>query len=176
MKNKKGFTLIELLAVIVILAIIALIAVPIVLNMINSARRSAARTSSLNLIDAIEYYAGLSEIDNTGMDLSGYPEKLPRATKTVGTTTSNVNVTCTYDGSAWATTVESGANLVTAAEDCTKFFSPVDGVFARSKGKTPDEATIILDFKGKVQNGSSLKYGGYTCSYNGTDISNCTKN
>ena len=38
---KKGFTLIELLAVIIILAIIALIATPIVLNVINDARKSA---------------------------------------------------------------------------------------------------------------------------------------
>ena len=38
---KKGFTLIELLAVIVILAIIALIATPIVLDIIDSARKSS---------------------------------------------------------------------------------------------------------------------------------------
>ena len=42
MKKKNGFTLIELLAVIVILAIIALIATPIVLNLINRARKGAA--------------------------------------------------------------------------------------------------------------------------------------
>ena len=41
-KSTKGFTLIELLAVIVILAIIALIATPIVLNLINTARKGAA--------------------------------------------------------------------------------------------------------------------------------------
>ena len=39
--NKKGFTLIELLAVIVILAIIALIATPIILGMIDSAKKQA---------------------------------------------------------------------------------------------------------------------------------------
>ena len=39
--KKKGFTLIELLAVIVILAIIALIAVPIVLQIINSSKKSS---------------------------------------------------------------------------------------------------------------------------------------
>ena len=36
---KKGFTLIELLAVIVILAVIALIATPIVINIINNAKK-----------------------------------------------------------------------------------------------------------------------------------------
>jgi len=44
--NKKGFTLIELLAVIVILAIIALITAPIILNVIEDARRDAASRSN----------------------------------------------------------------------------------------------------------------------------------
>jgi len=39
--KKKGFTLIELLAVIVILAIIALIATPIILGVIDKAKRGA---------------------------------------------------------------------------------------------------------------------------------------
>ena len=47
---KKGFTLIELLAVIVILAIIALIATPIILGIINDARKEANERS-------IELYA-----------------------------------------------------------------------------------------------------------------------
>ena len=63
MKNKKGFTLIELLAVIVILAIIALIAVPIVLNMINNAKKKAAESSAYGFVDAIEYANGLSEVN-----------------------------------------------------------------------------------------------------------------
>ena len=66
MKNKKGFTLIELLAVIVILAIIALIAVPIVLNMINSARKKAAESSALGFIDAIEYNNGFAQSEQAG--------------------------------------------------------------------------------------------------------------
>ena len=63
MKNKKGFTLIELLAVIVILAIIALIATPIILNMINEARKSSAKSSALGYIDAIEYNNGFAQIE-----------------------------------------------------------------------------------------------------------------
>ena len=60
--KRKGFTLIELLAVIVILAVIALIAIPVVLNMIESARKSAARSSALGYIDAIEYNNGFATL------------------------------------------------------------------------------------------------------------------
>ncbi|MBP3461255.1 MAG: prepilin-type N-terminal cleavage/methylation domain-containing protein, partial [Bacilli bacterium] len=64
MKNK-GFTLIELLAVIVILAIIALIATPIILNMINDARKSASVDSAYGYIEAIEYSNSMSMLDST---------------------------------------------------------------------------------------------------------------
>lgn len=53
-KNTKGFTLIELLAVIVVLAIIALIATPIVLNLINDARRGAAEQTANAYVKAFE--------------------------------------------------------------------------------------------------------------------------
>lgn len=66
MKRKNGFTLIELLAVIVILAIIALIATPIVLNMINSARKKAAESSAYGFIEAIEYNNGFAQTEQAG--------------------------------------------------------------------------------------------------------------
>ena len=52
---KKGFTLIELLAVIVILAVIALIAVPIVINIIEDARKNAAARSADGYVRAVNY-------------------------------------------------------------------------------------------------------------------------
>ncbi len=64
MKKKKGFTLIELLAVIVILAIIALIAVPIILNIIERARKGAAQDSANGLRKAAQLYYSSSLIDN----------------------------------------------------------------------------------------------------------------
>ena len=54
MKNTKGFTLIELLAVIVILAIIALIATPMILGVIDSAKKGAAESSAYGYIEAVE--------------------------------------------------------------------------------------------------------------------------
>lgn len=64
MKNQKGFTLIELLAVIVILAIIALIATPMILGVIDKARKGAAESSALGYIDAVEKEAVIGMLDN----------------------------------------------------------------------------------------------------------------
>lgn len=52
--RRKGFTLIELLAVIVILAILALITVPIVLKLVNNARRDSAVRSAENYLDGVK--------------------------------------------------------------------------------------------------------------------------
>ena len=57
---KKGFTLIELLAVIIILAIIALIANPIILNMIDDARKSAGLSESEMIMRGINNYCATS--------------------------------------------------------------------------------------------------------------------
>ena len=71
--NKKGLTLIELLAVIVILAIIALIATPIVTNIINDARKEAAKDSTYEYVKAIENKVVLSALeDRTYEDKDGY--------------------------------------------------------------------------------------------------------
>ena len=50
---EKGFTLIELLAVIVILAVIALIATPIILNIIEDTKKSAAKESTEFYVDGL---------------------------------------------------------------------------------------------------------------------------
>ena len=55
MKNK-GFTLVELLAVIVILAVISLITVPMILGVIEEAKKSAAVESVNGLLDAADKY------------------------------------------------------------------------------------------------------------------------
>ena len=69
-KNTKGFTLIELLAVIVILAIIALIATPIVLNLINTARKGAAARSAEGIRASLktQYFANQVENPNAPIE------------------------------------------------------------------------------------------------------------
>ena len=67
--NQKGFTLIELLAVIVILAIIALIATPIVLNIIEKARKSAAADSVYGVMEAVRLAYTESLLNTTSISL-----------------------------------------------------------------------------------------------------------
>ena len=52
-KNKNAFTLIELLAIVVILAIIAVITVPIILNVIDNAKKGSIKDSVYGYKDSI---------------------------------------------------------------------------------------------------------------------------
>ena len=61
---KNGFTLIELLAVIVILAVIAIIAVPIIINIIDDARKNAALQSANGYVRAVNYKIAQEVLNN----------------------------------------------------------------------------------------------------------------
>lgn len=152
-QNKKGFTLIELLAVIVILAIIALIATPIVLNMINSAKKSAAKSSALGFVDSIEYYAGFHQASTSDLTLAGYETPLPTIPTNATTVTCTLTEATDSAPAAWDAT-------------CSAFMAAVE---AKSKGKGPKAASIILDSAGKVQNNSTLTYDGGVCTYENND-------
>ena len=71
MKKQKGFTLIELLAIIVILAIIAVITVPIILNVIDNAKRGTAKDSAYGYKDAISKYYVSGMLEDESIKLSG---------------------------------------------------------------------------------------------------------
>ena len=65
-KTNKGFTLIELLAVIVILAVIALIATPLIMGVINNARKNSAKNNVYGYVKAVE----LALASNTSEEVS----------------------------------------------------------------------------------------------------------
>ena len=69
--KRKGFTLIELLAVIVVLAIIALIATPQILNVVEKARKGAAKSSALGYIDAVEKQIMVNQLNENPEILDG---------------------------------------------------------------------------------------------------------
>jgi len=76
--KRKGFTLIELLAVIVILAIIALIAIPVILGVIDKAKKGAFKDSVLNAFNSVEYKLAemkLTEIPEEGLSVLDLPLK-----------------------------------------------------------------------------------------------------
>ena len=91
MKEKnKGFTLVELLAVIVILALIALIATPIILNVINDAKKQAAKDSAYGYMDAVEKYIVSSELEDKSIKDGRYSvEELNKKISVKGSTPDN---------------------------------------------------------------------------------------
>ena len=62
MNLKRGFTLIELLAVIIILAIIALIATPIILDVVEDARKSAGLSEANMIYSGINNYCATEDV------------------------------------------------------------------------------------------------------------------
>ena len=93
MDKKKGFTLVELLAVIVILALIALIATPIILNVINDAKKQAAKDSAYGYMDAVEKYIVSSELEDKSIQDGRYSvEELNKKISVKGSTPDNGNI------------------------------------------------------------------------------------
>ena len=62
MNLKRGFTLIELLTVIIILAIVALIATPIILDVVEDARKSTGLSESNMILSGINNYCATEEV------------------------------------------------------------------------------------------------------------------
>ena len=92
MKNK-GFTLIELLAVIVILAIIALIATPMILGVIDTAKRGSAENATLGYVEAVEKTVMLSQLTDS-------PITVPTEEQTVTDGKIGENITVDFKGEA----------------------------------------------------------------------------
>ena len=129
MKKKKGFTLIELLAVIVILAIIALIATPIVLNIINSAKKGAFARSAEGVVKSANLFYAQKLVDNPNakditftcnnkecttndvLDANGNPSKLDVDGK-IGTGTVTI-----YEDGKVSLTLTDGTNVATKEKD-----------------------------------------------------------
>src|SRR5574344_553873 len=112
MKNNKGFTLIELLAVIVILAIIVLIATPIILGVIENAKKGAAANSALGYIDAVEKVIARKLLENPNYKV---PNKI-----------TNVDVNIKGDKPASVEILLDKGNIVSAVIDVNGYTSSVE--------------------------------------------------
>ena len=98
--NKKGFTLIELLAVIVILAIIALIATPMILGVIDKAKKGSVESSALGYIDAAEKVSVTSILDGKTLAAGVYTVSGKTITMDA-TNTATVDLKGTAPTSGW---------------------------------------------------------------------------
>ncbi len=82
MRRKNGFTLLEVLAVIVVLAIVALITVPLVMNVIDNAKRGSFESSAYGIISSGEYYIAKKAFKNE--NYAGEILDLPEAKDKLG--------------------------------------------------------------------------------------------
>lgn len=98
MKSKNGFTLIELLAVIVILAVIALIATPMIMGVIDEARKGAAKESARGYIKAVEYQISLEMVKDPDATMTSLCEGFKTTVKSdIVDGTAPTSVSLTFD-------------------------------------------------------------------------------
>ena len=136
MKEKnKGFTLVELLAVIVILALIALIATPIILNVINDAKKQAAKDSAYGYMDAVEKYIVSSELED----------------KSIKDGTYSVEDLNSMGVSVKGSTPDNG-NIEIKNKEVKNYDIGIDG-YAVSNGKVDKVSTTK-----KIENGTAVYY------------------
>jgi len=140
-KSNKGFTLIELLAVIVILAIIALIASPIIIGLIDDARKGAAANSAYGVYHAVEnVYAKLLLSSKSGL-----PDKV------IYTFEDNGSVTIGYG--------EVGTTIKPEGWDMDE-----DDLVLKYNGTKPTGGVLTLNKDSSVDVISPLIINGFTCS------------
>lgn len=120
--NKKGFTLIELLAIIVILAIIAVITVPLILNIIDDAKKGAERNSVIGYGKAIElaYTQSLwdEELNGSGTGVEGKSVSL-NISNASGATSSSKTLNVIYEGTGVTCTEHNLVAGKLTLENCT---------------------------------------------------------
>ena len=150
MKSSGGFTLIELLAVIVILAIIALIATPIIIGLIDDARREAAANSAYGVYHAAENVYAKVLLANA----SGLPGEIIYTFNNDGT------IDIGYADAA--TTTPPTEWNITAADASLDF-----------NGTKPSGGTMTLNTNGSVTVDTTLTINNFTCTKGSGDTFSC---
>ena len=148
MKKNKGFTLIELLAVIVILAIIALIASPIIIGLIDDARKEAAANSASGIYHAVEnVYAKVLLKNGDGLSEKIEYEFTDSGLVITALTASPVVLT----GENVVATLGAGMTMDTITPDYN--------------GTKPTDGVLTLDTTGKVELpvDTTLTINNFTC-------------
>ncbi|MGE5456476.1 MAG: prepilin-type N-terminal cleavage/methylation domain-containing protein [Ignavibacteriales bacterium] len=153
MRNNKGFTLIELLAVIVILAIIALIASPIIIGLIDDARKEAAASSGHGVYGAAQNVFAKVLIKNQ----DGLKKQLKYTFGTGG----SVTITSSTDGTTWA---------AVDATELTNLDVDAATIALDFNGTKPTGGSITIGTTGQVTVVTDLTINGYTCVYSNQEF------
>ena len=168
MKSNKGFTLIELLAVIVILAIIALIATPIIIGVIDQARKKAFENTSYGVLDGLRLdyteriltgNTGEEKIftfPNSGLKLSG---EEPAYGEAKIDSKGNISFALADKDKRWCTKKEANSEKVTI-EDYTEENCKIDGTSGGGEVTPPEsfEADSWETIAANVKVGNLSKY------------------
>ena len=168
MKSKKGFTLIELLAVIVILAIIALIATPIIIGVIEQARKKAFENTAYGVLEGLRLNYTERLLDgttgvpqeftfpNSGLKLSGEQPAYGTA-KIDGK--GNISFALADRDKKWCAKKESNSEKVTI-EDYTEENCKIDGTSGGGEVTPPEsfEADSWETIAANVKVGNLSKY------------------
>ena len=150
---KKGFTLIELLAVIVILAIIALIAVPVILGVIDKAKKGAFKDSVLNAFNSVEYKLAemkLTQIPESGLAVTDLPLKSNFVSGAFHNNNGVIVASCITDGKYYASGTMD--NLVISDKctiDASQFaytFTPAEGTELDADAAAVTNVQQALDY------------------------------
>ncbi len=155
MKNRKGFTLIELLAVIVILAVIALIATPIIIGVIEQARKKAFENTAYGVLEGLRLnyteriLTGTTStpkeftFPNSGLKLSG---EEPAYGSAKIDSKGNISFALADRDKKWCAKKESDSEKVTmedySAENCK-----IDGTIGEVTDAIADGTAVYFDPK-----------------------------
>ena len=173
--NKKGFTLIELLAVIVILAIIALITAPIILGVIENARKDSAKDKAWGTINAVKIAYAQDQVKDSTYKI-GTPVTFNNKKASVGSVQVKASgelpesgtVTIREDGSIIANNLKfQGYTCSTIKSETNTEPDPNNMVCVKGDGSlTPTTKTVYRYTKDQLKIGDSIEGKETTTDYN----------
>ena len=173
--NKKGFTLIELLAVIVILAIIALITAPIILGVIENARKDSAKDKAWGTINAVELAYAQDQVKDSTYKI-GTPVTFNNKKASVGSIQVKASgelpesgtITIREDGSIIANNLKfQGYTCSTIKSETNTEPDPNNMVCVKGDGSlTPTTKTVYRYTKDQLKIGDSIEGIETTTDYN----------